>query len=173
MSYSVIGGADGPTSVFLAGKIGFHWINVFGLVLILLLLIPNIIYALKFRGQKNKCTNKMMNILEQVGRYASMFFMVFHIGIAELGFSSVGAFLLYGIGNAVLMLLYWVVWMLYFYKQDLKKGMALAILPSCIFVLSGVMSGHILLIISGAIFAVGHIYVTYQNEIRQEIKSDR
>lgn len=165
MSYSVIGGADGPTSVFLAGKIGFNWINVFGLILVLLLLIPNMIYALKLRNHTNKCKRKVMNILEQIGRYASMFFMIFHIGIAESGFSSVGAFLIYGIGNIVLMLTYWIVWMLYFYKQDLKKALALAVIPACIFVLSGVTSGHILLIASGVIFAVGHIYVTCQNEI--------
>lgn len=160
MSYSVIGGADGPTSIFLAGKIGFHWINIFGLIFVVLLLIPNIIYAMKFRNQTNKCPNKAMNILEQIGRYASMFFMVFNIGIAESGFSSVGAFLLYGIGNALLTLLYWVVWMLYFYRQDSKKALTLAVLPACIFVLSGITSGHVLLVISGVIFAVGHIYVT-------------
>ncbi|MDD3206414.1 MAG: hypothetical protein PHS74_11880 [Lachnospiraceae bacterium] len=45
-SFSVIGGADGPTSVFLAGKIvvpGMGWINIWGLVLVILLLIPNVI----------------------------------------------------------------------------------------------------------------------------------
>ena len=103
MSYSIIGSADGPTSIFLAGKTGSDWINIFGLVFVILLLIPNIIYAFKFRSQKNKCNNKFMNVLEQIGRYASMFLMVFNIGIAEFGFSSAGAFLLYGFGNAFLM----------------------------------------------------------------------
>lgn len=167
MSYSVIGGADGPTSVFLAGKIGFNWINVFGLILVLLLLIPNIIYALKLGNHRNECNHKVMNILEQIGRYASVFFMIFSIGIAEFGFSSLGAFFLYGIGNIVLMLTYWIVWMLYFHKQDLKKAMALAVIPACIFVLSGAASGHILLVASGVVFAIGHIYITYQNGISE------
>ena len=26
---SIIGGSDGPTSIFLAGKVGFSWINIF------------------------------------------------------------------------------------------------------------------------------------------------
>jgi len=69
-----------------------------------------------FRNQENKCDNKFMNVLEQIGRYASMFLMVFNIGIAEFGFSSVGVFLLYGFGNAFLILVYWIVWMLYFHK---------------------------------------------------------
>ena len=36
---SIIGGADGPTSVFVAGKLGMNWLNTFGLVLVILLLI--------------------------------------------------------------------------------------------------------------------------------------
>ena len=59
---SIIGGADGPTSVFVAGKLGMNWLNTFGLVLVILLLIPNIIYAVRVKNQKNKCTNKFMNI---------------------------------------------------------------------------------------------------------------
>ncbi len=161
MNYSIIGGADGPTSIFLAGKTGPDWINIFGLIFVVLLLIPNIIYAFKFRNQKNKCNNRLMNALEQMGRYSSMFLMVFNIGIAEFGFSSAGAFLLYGCGNVLLMVAYWTVWMLYFYRQDFWKKMALAIIPVCIFVLSGVTLGHILLIISGVAFGIGHIYVTY------------
>ena len=45
-SISVIGGSDGPTSIFLAGKIGTNWLNIFGLIIVALLLIPNIIYFL-------------------------------------------------------------------------------------------------------------------------------
>ena len=29
---SIIGGADGPTSVFVAGKLGMNWLSTFGLV---------------------------------------------------------------------------------------------------------------------------------------------
>ena len=52
MSISVpIGGADGPTSIFLAGKLDMGWLNVFGLVMVILMLIPNIIYAVKHKNQ--------------------------------------------------------------------------------------------------------------------------
>lgn len=91
-SISIIGSADGPTSVFLAGKLGLNWLNLFGLIFVVLLLIPNIIYALKAKNQQNKCTNKFMNIMEQISRYGCMILMVFHFGIAEFGFPSVGAF---------------------------------------------------------------------------------
>ena len=66
MDISIIGGSDGPTSIFLAGKVGFSWINTFGLVMVVLLLIPNIIYGFKFRNVNNQCRNSAMNMLEQV-----------------------------------------------------------------------------------------------------------
>ena len=78
-SISIIGGADGPTSIFLGGRIGISWLNIFGLLLMILLLVPNIIYAVKEKNQENKCTNKFMNLVEQIGRYGSMFLMVFSV----------------------------------------------------------------------------------------------
>lgn len=164
-SISIIGGSDGPTSIFLAGKLGMGWLNVFGLILVILLLIPNIIYAIKVKDQKNLCTSKLMNILEQLGRYACMFLMVFNIGIAELGFASVGAFLIYGIGNVLLMVAYWITWMLYFHKKTFGKQIALAVLPTCLFLLSGITMQHYLLILFGTVFGVGHIYVTIKNRV--------
>lgn len=161
---SIIGSADGPTTIFLAGNIGeMGWLNLTGLIIVGLLLIPNIVYAVKFKGQKNLCKNKTMNVLEQIGRYASMFLMIFNIGIAEFGFSSVGAFLLYFIGNAVLMLMYWILWMLFFGRQKFWNQLLLAVIPTMIFLLSGITLRHVLLIVSAVIFGCGHIYVTWEN----------
>ena len=162
---SIIGGSDGPTAVFIAGKLGMDWLNVFGLIFVILLLIPNIIYAIKVKDKKNLCTNKFMNILEQIGRYACKFLMVFNIGIAEFGFGSVVAFLIYGIGNVLLLLSYWVIWILYFHKQSFGKQITLAILPTCLFLLNGITMRHYLLILFGLVFGVGHVYVTYKNRI--------
>ncbi|MGN0403628.1 MAG: hypothetical protein ACI4F1_00250 [Bariatricus sp.] len=163
MNYSIIGGADGPNSVFVAGQIGWSWINIFGFILVVLMLLPNILYAFRFRGQENKVTNKWIILVEQIGRYASMFLMVFNIGIAEFGFQSVVAFLVYGIGNLLLLVTYWIIWILYFKEQKLWKSMALAILPTCMFLLSGITLRHVLLVVSAVVFGIGHIYITYQN----------
>ena len=160
---SIIGGADGPTYVFLAGELGMKWLNLFGFIFVVLILIPNIIYAIKNKEHQNLCTNRFMNVLEQIGRYACMFFMVFNLGLAEFGFGSVGAFLFYLFGNIVLILAYWIIWILYFKKQAFWKQMALAIIPVCVFLLNGITLRHYLLIVSAVIFAVGHIYVTSKN----------
>jgi hypothetical protein len=47
----------------------FGWINLFSACIVVLMLIPNIIYALSHKDEKNLCTNKLMNVLEQGGRY--------------------------------------------------------------------------------------------------------
>ena len=57
--FTIIGGADGPTSIFLAEKTG--WLNIFGLILVVLLLIPNIIYAIK-----NKDHGTMTGLIQSV-----------------------------------------------------------------------------------------------------------
>ncbi|QNU68829.1 hypothetical protein EHE19_009750 [Ruminiclostridium herbifermentans] len=142
---------------------GLSWINIFGLIIVILILIPNIIYAVKFHGLPNKCKNKPMNIIEQVGRYLTIFFSVFNIGLAEFGFSSVEAFIVYFIGNTILIIIYWIFWCLYFKKMVLWKSIALAIIPTAIFLLSGITLRHYLLVLSAIIFGIGHIYVTYQN----------
>ncbi len=157
--------ADGPITTFLAGELGLGFLNLMGLILVVLLLIPNIVYAIKFKGQNNKCTNKVMNILEQIGRYACMFLMVFNIGIAEFGFGSKEAFLIYLFGNPILMILYWLIWVLYFVNQTYPKQIALAVIPTLLFLLSGLTMGHWLLVVFAVVFGVSHIYVTNKNRV--------
>lgn len=41
--------------------------------------------------------------------------------------------------------------------------MSLAVLPSCLFLLSGITLGYVPLVVSAILFAIGHIYVTYRN----------
>lgn len=163
-SISIIGGADGPTSVFLAENLGAGWINFWGLIIVVLLLIPNVIYVVKEKNRENKCTNKFMNVLEQIGRYGSMFLMIFNIGLAEFGFPSVGAFIVYLFGNVLLMLAYWLIWLLYFIKKTYWKQIALAFITTGIFLLNGITMLHLILIIFAVIFGIGHIYVTSKNK---------
>lgn len=160
----IIGGADGPTEIFMAENLGSNWFNIFGMIIVILMLIPNCIYALKNKNQKNLCQNKFMNIVEQIGRYGCIILMIFSIGIKEFGYSSIEAFLIYILGNAILLLIYWIVWGLYFHKECFWKKMILAVTPACIFLLSGITLQYYLLILFAIIFACGHIYVTIAND---------
>jgi hypothetical protein len=89
--------------------------------------------------------------------------MVFNIGIAEPGFYSLEAFVVYVIGNVFLMIAYWSIWVLYFQKRSRCKQMLLAIIPTILFLLNGIAMRHYLLILSAIIFGTGHIYVTLRN----------
>lgn len=143
----------------------FNPINLFGFIIVVIMLIPNIIYGIKFKGLENKCTNKAMNIIEQVGSYGSMALMVLPLFVWEFGFSSVFMMFVYVLGNGILLFTYLLVWVFYFKKQTMGRAMILAIAPTCIFFLSGVTLYHWALVVAAIIFGVGHIYVTYQNNI--------
>ena len=143
-----------------------NWINIFGIIIVVLMLIPNLFYAYKFKGVENKCKNKAMNLIEQAGRYGSMFLMAFNIGLFEFGFSSSEAFVLWIILSAVLLIVYWIIWCIYFKKPELVAAMALAIIPSAIFIFSGVLLRHYVLLIFALLFCVGHVYVSYVNNKR-------
>lgn len=150
-------------AVFIVSKVSMNWINTFGIIIVVLMLIPNCIYAIKNKDQKNLCQNKIMNIIEQIGRYGCMVLMIFDVGLGEFGFPSVENFLIYMFGNVILIISYWIVWIMYFRSVSRWKQITLAILPTAIFLLSGITMQNYLLAVFGIIFGIGHIYVTYKN----------
>ena len=55
-------------------------LNVFGLIVVAVLLIPNVVFAAKCKdGFENKWHNKAVEALEQVGRFGCMAFMIVNI----------------------------------------------------------------------------------------------
>ena len=141
----------------------FGWINLFGAGIVVLMLLPNILYAIRHKGEQNRCTNRAMNILEQVGRYACILLMWFPLLVWEFGFASVAAMLFYFAGNGAQLTAYWILFAIYGKKKNTGLALALAILPACIFLLSGLLLRHWLLVGFACLFAVGHIYVTKKN----------
>ena len=141
----------------------FGWISVFGAVIVILMMIPNIIYAIRNKDEKNKCTNRFMNMIEQIGRYACIILMWMPLFVWKFGFSSVFEMILYLIGNGCLLLAYWIIFACYLKRKTRKRALALAVLPTCIFLLSGLLLHHWLLAAFAPLFGVGHIYVTQKN----------
>ena len=86
----------------------FGWISFFGAVIVILMLAPNIVYALKNKGEQNLCSNRFMNAVEQVGRYACIVLMWFPLLVWKFGFASVFEMLLYMAGNGALLVAYWI-----------------------------------------------------------------
>ena len=145
----------------------FGWINIFGAVIVILMLIPNIGYAIKNKGEKNYCTNLFMNIIEQIGRYACIVLMWLPLLVWKFGFASVFEMILYLACNGLFLAVYWIAFAVYMNRKSLKLALVLAIVPSCIFIFSGILLRHWLLAGFAILFAVGHIYVTYKNAVHR------
>ena len=143
----------------------FGWINVFGAVIVVLMLIPNIVYAIKNKGEKNLCANRFMNVVEQIGRYACIVLMWLPLLVWKFGFASVLEMILYMSCNGLLLAAYWIAFAFYMKRRTVRLAIVLAVLPACIFLLSGILLQHWLLAGFAVVFAIGHIYVTYKNAI--------
>lgn len=141
-----------------------EWFNVFGLVFIAVVMIPNIIFAIKCKGGfEHKWNNKVIEFFEQIGRFACFTFMIINIPKTSFGFWSDEAFAVYLIVDTLLVVLYCIIWVVCFRKNNTFRALSLSIIPSGIFVFSGVMSRSVLLIVAALLFAPSHILISYKN----------
>ena len=158
----IIGGADGPTAIFVTSTLP-RMLNPLGIAIILLMMVPNVIFALRHRDMENKCKNRLMNLLEQIGRYGCLVLMIICIGLDKFGFGSVEDFLIYLFGSALLLLAYFIFWILYGKSPSRKKALALAIIPCCLFLLCGVTLRQWPLVVFAVFSCVCHVCVTLSN----------
>ena len=57
-----------------------QWMNVFGLVMVAVIMIPNILFAMKCKdGFVNKWNSKSVETVEQIGRFGCFGFMIINI----------------------------------------------------------------------------------------------
>ena len=140
----------------------FGWINLFGAGIIVLIMIPNIIYAAKQKQDETQIkVPRYLSACEQLGRYGCIILMWLPLLVWKFGFGSVEEFLIYLIGNGVLLLCYYLFWMFYSRKRTLSVAMALAIIPTAIFLLSGLLLRHLLLVVVAILFGAAHCMITY------------
>ena len=145
--------------------------NPFGLVFIILIMIPNIVFAIKCKeGFENPWKGKLakaVELFEQIGRYGCFCFMIFNIPGTFFGFRSNSDFRFYLILNTILIFAYCLIWIIYFRKNNLFRAIVLSVIPSIIFLFSGIMSHSVLLIISAVIFTPSHIGLSVGNVIKK------
>lgn len=141
-----------------------EWLNVFGTIFIVGIMVPNIIYALKCKeGFENKWNNKAIELVEQIGRFGCFAFMVINIPGTWFGWWSDEAFAIYLIVDTVLITVYCVIWIIMFRKNTVFRALALSIIPSVVFLFSGIMSRSIFLVIASILFAPVHILISVKN----------
>ena len=138
--------------------------NYFGIIFIIVLMLPNI-YASIFKKELfvNKFDDRLLIKLEKIGRYLCMILMVINIQDLYGGFKSVEAFVAYLGINIILLGLYYMVWFIFYKFNNIYKNMILGIIPSLMFILSGILQNHLLLIISGIVFAYAHLKIIWKN----------
>ena len=141
-----------------------NWLNVFGLIIVAVIMIPNILFAMKCKdGFEDKWNNKFAETMEQIGRFGCFGFMIINIPGTWFGWWSDEAFAVYLAVDAVLVTLYCGIWAVCFRKSSVFRALALSIIPSVLFLFSGIMSRSILLTIAALLFAPSHILISYQN----------
>ena len=141
-----------------------EWFNPFGLVFITIIMIPNVVFAIRCKdGFTNNYRSKTVELVEQIGRFGCFGFMIFNIPGTWSGWASNESFALYLILDTLLVTLYCVLWIVCWKKKGIFKALALSIIPSTVFLISGIMSRSILLTVAALLFAPAHIFISYQN----------
>ena len=141
-----------------------EWFNPIGFVFITIIMIPNVVFAIRCKdGFTNNYRNKTVELVEQIGRFGCFGFMIFNIPGTWFGWASNESFALYLILDALLITLYCVFWIVCWKKKGIFKALALSIIPSTVFLISGIMSRSILLTVAALLFAPAHIFISYQN----------
>lgn len=141
-----------------------EWFNVYGLIFIAIIMIPNIIFLIKCKdGFDNKRNNKFLEFMEQMGRFGCFGFMIINIPGTWFGWWSDKAFAVYLVADTVLVVLYCLIWAVCLKKNSVFRALSLSIIPSLLFLFSGIMSRSFLLIFSSLLFAPSHIVISYKN----------
>lgn len=141
-----------------------EYINIYGSIIIMTIMIPNIIFVLKYKeGFQNKWNHKVILTMEQIGRFGCIGFMIFNIPGTYFGWIFEEAYILYFIVNGLLLFLYCLIWIIYFKKESLFKALSLSIIPSILFLFDGIVTQSILLILAALLFAPSHILISYKN----------
>lgn len=145
------------------------WFNYYGLAVIAIIMIPNIIFAVvKKDGFTNNYKNKAVEVLEQIGRYACFVLMIFNIPYTYCGFWFDYALAVYLSVNGALCFAYILFWIICWNKNGKLKALSLSIIPTVIFLFSGVVLADIPLIAFAILFGVNHILLSYKNAVYQK-----
>ena len=142
----------------------FGWINVFGAIIAALLLIPYIIFEIKYKDRSRRPTKAITSVSEKILWGACCFLMVVNVGFFEFGFQMKSLFIIYLIGNVLLLLVYYVVSISMLVRPTLGKRVTAAVVALLVFCLSGVTLANILLIVFASLFGTCHIFVASQDE---------
>ena len=136
------------------------WFNYYGLIIMAVIMIPNIVYAVRHKDAPAPDINKAVNALEQIGRYGCFGLMIFNIPYTYFNFWFEYALAVYLSVNGAMLIAYIIFWIICWNANGKLKALSLSILPTCIFLFSGIVLAYIPLIVFAIVFGVNHIYIS-------------
>lgn len=142
------------------------WFNLTGLIFVVVLLMPNMIYAVTNKdGFAGEFHNKLVETGEQIGRFGCFILMFIQLPSVTLGYIYDSAQTLYLIFGVALLVLYCGGWIVFRKGNCMAKALTLSILPSVLFLESGILTLNIPLIVLSVVFAICHITISYKNTV--------
>ena len=140
------------------------WFNYYGLIAVVVILLPNFIVAIVDKSAfENKFNDRAIVVVEQIGRYCCMAFMVFNIPYTYFGFWYENALAVYLLVGGCLLLFYYMGWIIFRKSMCATKVIWLSVTSTVLFLFCGIMIVSIPLILSAILFGIGHITVSYNN----------
>lgn len=143
-----------------------EWFNYYGLAVICIIMIPNVICTFVDKSAfENYFHNKIIETMEQIGRFGCFACMIINVPFVCYGFWMENALAIYLITNGVLLTTYLLGWVIFDKKKQITKTLWLSIAPTIIFVFSGVALRHLPLIVFATLFGIAHITISYKNAV--------
>lgn len=139
------------------------WFNYYGLAVMAIIMIPNIVYAVKHKDGAGGYSNKAVIVAEQIGRYGCFVLMIFNIPYTYFDFWFEHSLTVYLAVNGGLCLAYLIFWVICWNQNGKLKALSLSVIPSCVFLFCGIVLANIPLIVFAVVFAATHITISYKN----------
>ena len=142
----------------------FNWINWINMAAVVWLVLINVIVARKGLSDSYNNKHSIVNILEQIGRYGCMVLMILPVFTSgwKFGFDSVVEMLIWISLTILLLAIYSFLWV--------KKAngnvfvfYGLALVPTVLFLLNGIILRHPALVVASLVFGVFHFLIVKEN----------
>ena len=142
----------------------FNWINWINMAAVVWLILINVIVARKGLSDSFNSKNLIVNIFEQIGRYACMALMILPMFTRgwKFGFRFVTEMLVWICLTILLLLIYTLLWVKKAYGGVFVLY-GLAFVPAVLFLLNGILLRHPALVVAALVFGVFHFLIVKEN----------
>lgn len=144
----------------------FGWISAVNAFAVVFLIVINLIAARRRIAGDYKSRRKVVNVLEQIGRYGCMALMILPLTAGwEFGFSAEWRMIVWLLLTVILLAVYAVLWT--FKRRGARAVLyGLAIVPACLFLSNGILLAHPLLTVFAVLFGASHFCIVHENVCR-------